>query len=73
MCVCVCFLLKGEEDTVKRMKNPHVLQTTGRRRKGRVVLGAKYKFTGREFWLHGTSTSALALPVAAKFSGGCQT
>lgn len=44
----------------------------GRRREGRVVLGAKYKFTGREFWLLGTSTSALALRAAAKVSGGCQ-
>lgn len=72
MCACVCLLLKGEEDTVKCMKNPHVLQTRGRRRDGRVVLGAKYKFTGREFWLLGTSTSGLALPAAAKVSSGCQ-
>lgn len=72
MCVCVCWLLKGAKDTVIRMKNPHVLQTTGRRREVRVVLGAKYKFTGREFWLLGTSTSALAPPAAAKVSGGCQ-
>lgn len=73
----LCLLLKGEDDRARHSKTHEkstCAPTTGRGGVRRRVLGAKYKFIAREFWVLGTSTSALALflPAAAKVSGGCQ-
>lgn len=75
----LCLLWKGEDDRARHSET-HEKSTCApddgevRGGEGWRVLGAKYKFTGRELWALGTSTSTLALfrPAAAKVGGGCQ-
>lgn len=67
--VCVRLLLKG--DTVKPMKNPHVLQRRGGERGGWPLV-QNPNLPDKNSGCSEPRPSALALPAAAKISGRCQ-